>query len=86
MCLLYLLIVKIDQNSNTMILLLINIKHLGYMRTYKKMLHHFCTRTSSCAGTDTIILLQFSKQCLKCNNCGTAQDNYYAMIWLKLLP
>ena len=84
MCLLYLPIVNIDQNSNTTILL--NIKHLSYMRTYKKMLHHFCTRTSSCAGSDTIILLQFSKQCLKCNNnSGTAQDNY-AMIWLKLLP
>ena len=55
------------------------------MRAYKKMLHHFCTRTSSCAGTDTIILLQFGTQCLKCNNCGTAQANY-AMIGLKLLP
>ena len=83
MCLLYLPIVNIDQNSNTITLL--NIKHLGYMRAYKKMLHHFCTRTSSCAGTDTIILLQFGTQCLKCNNCGTAQANY-AMIWLKLLP
>ena len=56
-------------------MLLLNLKK-GYMRTYKKMLYDFCTRTSRCAGADTINLLQFSAQCSKCNNCGTAQDNY----------